>query len=96
MTVSLLEQWSVVYLDEWNCYTAPERRPRGLRGIVHGHPRHEDGTRITTSRIGSANGRRVTTESGSVYHLGDAEEAFLLVCAERGIVVDSENPVKIR
>ena len=51
-------------------YTAPECAQPYLKGNVEGHPNFEDGKHISTSPIVDAEGRVVTTRSGSTYKLG--------------------------
>lgn len=63
-----LENWHVVASNDPDA--SPECQARKLTGEVFGHPRFEDGTQISTSRIEKIDGNRVTTKSGSVYTLG--------------------------
>lgn len=65
----ILKNWSVVTRDP---FQAPELS-QCLQGAVYGHPRFEDGSPITTSRImkivDEGEYKAVTTRSGSVYRL---------------------------
>lgn len=65
----ILKNWGVVthhnpFLEYTHCY---------LQGHVYGHPRFDDGTDVTTSRIVEINDKgdykEVITISGSVYDL---------------------------
>ncbi len=69
-----IKNWSVV--AEEAPYTAPELLPMRLRGKVYGHPRHENGTIVTTSIITKVNGRKVETHSGSHYALGKIDVQY--------------------
>lgn len=51
-----LDHWSVI--DDGH-----------LHGYVLGHPRHEDGTPVRTTKIVGRRGLLVITESGGVYQL---------------------------
>lgn len=51
--------------------------------------------RITTSRIVAAQGRLVTTESGSVYLLGEADPAYVEFLKSIGRELDESNPVTV-
>lgn len=51
--------------------------------------------RIRTSRIVAAQGRLVTTESGSVYLLGEADPAYVEFLKSIGRESDEANPVKV-
>ena len=64
-----MENWAVVFTDHE--YTAPELRVPKLGGNVYGHPRFEDGEEVVTSRIVSIENKKVLTESGSLYELGE-------------------------
>jgi hypothetical protein len=44
-----LDNWYISVPDDG--YTALERRKSKLCGVVHNHPEHKDGSRITTSTI---------------------------------------------
>lgn len=64
----ILRDWSVVTK---NPYDLVEKHY--LQGRVYGHPRFEDGTLVTTSRIEEirveGDYKEVTTRSGSIYYL---------------------------
>lgn len=74
-----LENWSTVFVDDDNPYRAPELRVMRLHGEVYGHPRHEDGKIVITSRVVDLDlgGRMAKTKSGSAYSLGEPSERFV-------------------
>jgi hypothetical protein len=90
-----IEQWSVQYAI-CSAYTAPERRGMKIVGLLVDHPLRPDGTRVKTSRVVSATGRTVRTQSGSVYELGDIDPAYRAYLDEHGIPYDHEQPIKVR
>ena len=71
-------------MDEDTAYLPPEMRSRYLAGNVYGHPTHEDGKYIRSSRIVTANDKEVTTASGSKYLLGSPAEEYLTWCNNNG------------
>jgi hypothetical protein len=89
MTVKL-ENWSVVKPIE-DPYTPPELIPERLAGEVYGDNNREDGTRIVSSAIVSAEGRIVTTASGSTYELGEPEERYVQWCRDEGVHVPTKD-----
>ena len=60
-------------------YTPPELRDTLINGDVYNHPKHEDGTFVTTSYIVSIDkeNKTITTHSGSVYSISKND-----VCSE--------------
>ena len=90
-----LEQWGVVYDAEWDGYTPPEMRRTYLKGDVYGHHRKADGETVRTSHIVAAEGRTVTTASGTVYLLGETRAEYrAYVENELGRIIDEEQPVR--
>lgn len=91
-----IEQWAVV--EDADPYVAPEMRRRYLRGQVFGHPnpRHADGKTVTTSRIINVDGRRVKTNSGSTYVLGEPDPAYVEFCRSINQTMDELNPIKVK
>jgi hypothetical protein len=87
-----MTQWAVVYATE-DPFQAPEQASLALKGIVTGHPRKPDGSVIRTSGIAKAQGRVITTESGTVYRLGEPSEAYRAWLAEHRPNWDPENPI---
>lgn len=81
-----LEQWAV-RADPYKPPEAADVRLTGLRDGV--------GHRVLTTPILSAVGRVVTTESGSVYKLGEIEPGYLEWMQENGIACDPERPVRV-
>lgn len=93
MSYVRIEQWSV----DWHggAHDPPELWSLHLVGIVYGHPTKADETRIITSPIKSTKGRLVTTDSETVYELGEPSPAYLAWLREGGIVLDPKEPVKV-
>lgn len=85
------------YLDNWSVlpgggpYTAPEVGGKVLSGLVYGHPRHQDGKHVTTSRIEHAEGNIITTHSGSKYELRTPDPEYIKWLKANGH--DHTNPV---
>ena len=88
-----LNNWSVVYSG--SPYQAPELRSMRLHGIVDNHPRLGKDQCVTTSTIVKAEGRTITTHSGSVYELGDIDPEYASYLKVNKIELDEENPIKI-
>lgn len=66
-----IENWAVVSVGN-NPYT-----PLSLQGRVFGHPRFDDGKRITTSSIVGKNSKNeILTASGSSYELGQVDRSY--------------------
>lgn len=90
---------NVVDLQNWRVcadpYAAPEQGRVWLVGVVQGHPRLPDGETIETSPIASADGRLVTTRSGTVYRLGAIDPKYRRWMKGQGIVYDPTYPVKV-
>lgn len=89
----ILRNWSTV-ID--NPYRAPEAGSNiCLHGNVYGHPRFEDGTEVTTSRVKESEGRVVQTMSGSEYVLeGEPDQEFVDQLEKIGYTFDPNNPIK--
>lgn len=90
-----LEDWAIYSGHLMDPYRPPEAAGIRLEGIVTGHPRHDDGKRVITSRVLSASGRLVKTNSGSEYELGTVSPGYSKWCAVKGIIIDPKNPVRI-
>ncbi len=64
-----------VRLEEWkhhtnaNPYMAPEAVCEWFTGKAYGHPRHEDGTIVTTTLMVKGRGNRIDTQN-TKYQLG--------------------------
>jgi len=74
-----LENWAVCFLpqDAFGAAAAGGTIPGRLTGEVFGHPRFDDGNPITSTPITEAEGRLITTKSGTVYELGKAKEDYV-------------------
>ncbi len=92
-----LELWSPCHHPS-DAYTAPECRKLYLKGTVTGHPHKEDGSKIRTSGVHIIAGRFITTDSGSLYRLGEAEPEYLKWLQDtypaKAAEFDPENPIK--
>lgn len=87
----ILTNWSTETCPD-QAFTAPECRDHlHLSGLIEGQ--HERGPKLT-SRVVSAEGRLVTTNSGTIYRLGGPAQAFLDWLRERGLTYDEAQPVK--
>ncbi len=91
-----------VELHEWATYRAnpdpfcaPELQGLTLVGTVKGHPRKPDGHRVRTSSVQTAEGRVVTTQSGTVYLLKEPHPDYRTWLAEHRPDWDPENPIKM-
>jgi len=89
-----LDDWAVVYATD-DLFQAPEQALRTLKGRVTGHPIKADGSVVQTNTIASAVGRLVTTESGTVYRLGDPSPNYRQWLLEHRPNWDAENPITI-
>lgn len=72
-----IENWSVVFNNTGNPYTAPELITSSIMGKVYNHPKYEDGHGIITSRIEKVENGILTTHSGSQYKLGKINPLYL-------------------
>ena len=81
-----LHRWSVV----GDYGIAPEARHIRLCGF-----RNTEERMVFTSAVVEANGRSITTESGSVYILEDIDPDYLLMLRDNNIPYDPENPIRI-
>ena len=92
MAEYILENWSVCYGND-DPFQPPELRGIRLHGMRVGDP---DQRPVLTSYVDNIEGRRITTQSGSVYVLGAPKPEYLQWMTEHGIVYDPENPIKDR
>lgn len=88
-----LEAWS--FHPHGDGYTAPEERTYHLHGIVYGHPTRRDGVTVVTSHVVDVRGRRVRTESGSEYELGEPHPEYARWCEGIGKPIDPLQPIKM-
>lgn len=92
-----LENWSVVVHPE-DTYLPPEVAGKYVSGAIYGDVtgRWEDGHRVTTSRLAKAEGKFITTNSGSVYELGEPDPEYIAWCQDVGVHVPTpEEPIKV-
>lgn len=85
-----LYKWRVVPLYN-KSYLAPEANPVCLSGY-----RNDETFPIKTSPIKKADGRQITTLSGSVYILEDIDVDYLSWCIDNNIDYNYDNPIKIK
>lgn len=93
----------VIQLSKWSAgtiardrYTAPEAGVLRLSGFVAGHPKKRDGKLVITSPVAAADGRRITTASGSVYELvGEPDPSFLAFLKSIGRTYDADAPIVV-
>ncbi len=90
-----LREWSVV-APNGEPYHAPEFLPRYLHGIAENHPEFPPQTRVTTSRIKTASGRRVTTASRVYELVGPPAGSYFEYLVQGGIALDPYEPIKVR
>ncbi len=90
MSGIILHRWSVTQSSD-DSYLAPEQVSACLLGI-----RESDGRYVRTSPIVKADGKQITTKSGSVYILDDMDPDFRLWLEEQGIEYDPENPITFK
>lgn len=77
-------------------YTAPELRQIFLVGDAFGHPRHEDGKKVSTTPIVKVQGKTVHTRSGSIYRLGTIDPGYKAWIDENYPDWDPENPIRTK
>jgi hypothetical protein len=72
-----IENWSIV--EDEDPYVAPEAKGKYLSGKIYGHPLHEDGKNITTSRLVKLDidNDMAETLSGTEYILGNIDPDYL-------------------
>lgn len=90
MSTHRLEKWGVL---QGNPFLAPEV-VGGIRLIGFREDNAEH--RVITSPIVKVNGRECTTQSGSVYILGEVAEDYITWMKDHGITYDPANPIKDR
>lgn len=70
-----LENWAMVGDDP---FVPPELQIKRLHGFVYGHPNHEDGSEITTTRIISLElDSKLVNTRNTTYMLGKPEPEYL-------------------
>ena len=91
----LLKNWIVSVPSP---YVPPENRGAPtVKGVLQENYRDfKIGDCITSSAIVKIEGRKLTTQSGSVYVLdGDPHPNYLKFCKDNLIVVDLDDPLKV-
>jgi hypothetical protein len=83
-----LKKWSVGFR---NPFLPPELQGASLVGYRDGEDKP-----VITSAIVKAEGRNITTFSGSVYILEDIDPEYEAWLISQGIKYDPENPVKFK
>lgn len=89
-----LEEWHTISTPD--SFLAPELRMVHLVGKAYGDPDREDGTKVRTSHIFSAEGKKVETSSGTTYLLGEPKFEWLEWMKAEGIPFDPNNPIRVR
>ena len=84
-----LRQWFIT--DDGSPYIAPELRSPRLVGY-----RDDDPKQIITSSIVKAEGRTITTYSGSVYILQDIEPGYFQWLQDNNIPYHEDNPITLK
>lgn len=84
MTEVLIDNWSSVSNNWYGRYRDPYQHEftdmtigNCLHGKVYGHPLIEDGHRVHTSIIKKIEGDIVTTQTGTLYRLGEINPCYL-------------------
>lgn len=93
-TPCTLRNWSVGSHPHTDPFIPPEHRGVYLHGEVYGHPYHEDGKEVTTSRILSADGKVITCRSRQ-YILGEPDPKYLKFLSDIEYPYEEKNPIKI-
>ena len=88
-----INNWSVV--SDSDPFKVPEQSKIRLQGEVTGHPRFDEGHRVTTSTIVKIEGKLVSTYSGSVYELGEIDPLYKKWVDKNYPDWDPENPIKM-
>jgi len=88
-----IQNWSTC-CSEKDKIMHPSLRPLRLHGKVYGHPKFEDGKEVTTGPVVNAEGRVITTSSGSVYKLGSIEPEYREWLKTDTPDWDWKNPIK--
>ncbi len=93
MTVRI-RNWAVV--TKGGPYQAPECCRSGILGDVYNHPEFPDGSKVRTSHIVSAKGRLIQCHSRQYLLDGPPCEGYVKYCYENKILLDLENPIKVK
>lgn len=90
-----LRDWAVISttMRPWD---PPELMGIKLNGIVKGHPRKEDGDRVTTSRVKKVEGRTIHTENNTYILVGEPATDYLEFLKEINYPYNPEAPIRVR
>lgn len=91
MTEYILHKWSVTEFGNQDPYLAPECKTKRLVGY-----RDDETRKVITGPIVSVDGKKVTTYSGSVYHLDDVNQEYLAWLIDHQIEFDPDHPIKFK
>jgi len=91
----LINNWSCVAGQGVTPYTAPECLTIALRGDAVNHPKLGS-KNILTSHIVKAEGRIITTASGSVYQLGTVDPDYAKYMEEQDKPINAINPILVK
>lgn len=69
-----IDRWAMIHAG--GPYDAPETAGYFLRGVIHGHDEHADGTPVETSPIVAVVDGKIRTRSGTLYELGEPEPEY--------------------
>jgi len=89
--IVIMQNWSVTR-SYATPYTAPELVSHYLCGEVYGHPRFEDGSIITSSRMLDTSGNMVETNN-TWYELKEPDVTYTLWCEKMEISLDPSSYV---
>jgi hypothetical protein len=94
----ILQNWKIVPGRNISDYSAPETYYAEIVGEVFGHPKHEDGKLIQTSRIVKFEVQDAypdfeeygiaKTQNGSTYWLGKPDPIWFLWLQEKGLSIE--------
>lgn len=70
----VMEQWYLSYDN--GALADPKLHNLRLVGEVTGHPNHEDGKHVITSRIVKIEDNKIVTRTGTRYELGECAEFY--------------------
>lgn len=94
MNEIVMTEWAITNANALNPYMAPELIIVHLHGRVFGHPNHEDGKIIETTRITEVLGHKTCkTSSGNIYKLeGLPSQGYVNFCIQNSIEIDFSKP----
>jgi hypothetical protein len=94
----ILQNWKIVPGRHVNEATAPEAYYAEIIGDIFGHPKHEDGKTIQTSRIVQFEAfdpfpdfkeyGKVKTQNGSIYYLGEPDLLWSAWLEKKGLSIE--------